>query len=383
MKSTRKLKFQDDSFVFACISVVIRTCSVTNKNSEKNEISVRNDGKGIPVVIHKEQNMYVPTMIFGHLLTSSNFNDEERKVTGGRNGYGAKLCNVYSTKFTVETYSSQHKKKFKQTWTNNMHEAGEPKISDITSGMKDFTKITFTPDLARFKMDRLDEDTIALLTRRAYDVAGTVSNVKVFLNGVDLKVKGFKDYVNLYTNGVTDEAGQPLTVVHSEEKGGRWEVAVTSSDTGALQQVSFVNSIATTKGGKHVDHVVEPLAEKLKEALNKKNKNKLDIKPNMVSLILLHAASSLRSVVLHVRLLFVSQIKSHMWVFINCLIENPAFDSQTKENMTLPIKSFGSKCTLSEKFIGKVLKMGIVENIMAFMQAKAQVNLTGNLFQMV
>lgn len=51
------------------------------------------------------------------------------------------------------------------------------------------------------------------------------------------------------------------------------------------------------------------------------------------------------------------QIKNHMWLFVNCLIENPTFDSQTKENMTLQTKSFGSTCTLSEKFIGQVRKV--------------------------
>lgn len=73
-----------------------------------------NNGKGIPVAHHKVENMYVPEMIFGTLLTSSNYNDDERKVTGGRNGYGAKLCNIFSTRFTVETSDRQHKKKFKQ-----------------------------------------------------------------------------------------------------------------------------------------------------------------------------------------------------------------------------------------------------------------------------
>ena len=72
-------------------------------DKEKNEIKIYNNGKGIPIVQHKDEKMFVPTMIFGHLLTSSNFNDEEEKVTGGRNGYGAKLCNVFSKKFTVET----------------------------------------------------------------------------------------------------------------------------------------------------------------------------------------------------------------------------------------------------------------------------------------
>lgn len=81
---------------------------------ENNTISVWNNGKGIPVVIHKEEKMYVPTMIFGHLLTSSNYDDEEEKVTGGRNGYGAKLCNIFSHRFTVETATKEYKKCLKQ-----------------------------------------------------------------------------------------------------------------------------------------------------------------------------------------------------------------------------------------------------------------------------
>lgn len=83
-------------------------------NQENNIISVWNNGKGIPVTMHKEENMYVPTMIFGHLLTSSNYDDDDQKVVGGRNGYGAKLCNIFSTMFTVETGSSEYKKAFKQ-----------------------------------------------------------------------------------------------------------------------------------------------------------------------------------------------------------------------------------------------------------------------------
>jgi DNA topoisomerase II len=74
-----------------------------NINKKNGEISVMNNGKGIPVQIHKEYNIYVPDLIFGHLLTSSNYNDEEKKVTGGRNGYGAKLANIFSKQFSVET----------------------------------------------------------------------------------------------------------------------------------------------------------------------------------------------------------------------------------------------------------------------------------------
>ena len=114
-----------------------------NIDAEKNEIKIYNNGKGIPIVMHKDENMYVPTMIFGHLLTSSNFNDEEEKVTGGRNGYGAKLCNVFSTKFVVETACKEYKKEFKQAWADNMGKAGEAKIKEY--GGEDFTRVTFKP----------------------------------------------------------------------------------------------------------------------------------------------------------------------------------------------------------------------------------------------
>ena len=82
---------------------------------ENNVISIYNNGKGIPIVEHKDEKMFVPTLIFGHLLTSSNYNDEEEKVTGGRNGYGAKLCNIFSTSFQLQTASKDERKIFKQT----------------------------------------------------------------------------------------------------------------------------------------------------------------------------------------------------------------------------------------------------------------------------
>lgn len=89
-----------------------------NIDKENNTIRIFNNGRGIPVVEHKEEKLLVPTMIFGHLLTSSNYNDDEKKVTGGRNGYGAKLCNIFSKKFVLETSSKEFKKSFKQVFEN-------------------------------------------------------------------------------------------------------------------------------------------------------------------------------------------------------------------------------------------------------------------------
>ncbi|CAD5213174.1 unnamed protein product [Bursaphelenchus okinawaensis] len=311
-----------------------------NIKQDKNEISIMNNGKGIPVVMHKVEKMYVPEMIFGTLLTSSNYNDEEKKVTGGRNGYGAKLCNIFSTKFTLETSSKADKKAFKQTWVNNMTKDKEPQI--VKNDSNDFTKVTFSPDLKKFKMTKLDDDIVSLMCRRAFDVAGSTKGVKVYLNDKLVPCQGFKQYVEQYTKGQTHD-NEPYKVAY-EVVNNRWEIALTVSDRG-FQQVSFANSIATTKGGRHVDHVVDHVVSKLIETIKKKvGKSGITVKP--------------------------FQVKNHIWIFVNALIENPTFDSQTKETMTLQAKSFGSKCEPSEKFIKEALKCGVVESVMSWVKFK-------------
>ncbi|CAJ1084130.1 DNA topoisomerase 2-beta isoform X2 [Xyrichtys novacula] len=312
---------------------------------ESNTITIWNNGKGIPVVEHKDEKMYVPALIFGHLLTSSNYDDDEKKVTGGRNGYGAKLCNIFSTKFTVETACKEYRHSFKQTWQNNMSKTAEPKIKFFDGD--DFTCVTFQPDLSKFKMEKLDKDIVALLTRRAYDVAGSCKGVKVSLNGKKLPVNSFRSYVDLYVKDKLDETGVALKVVN-ETVNERWEVCLTLSEKG-FQQISFVNSIATTKGGRHIDYVVDQIVSKLIEVVKKKNKAGVSVKP--------------------------FQVKNHIWVFVNALIENPSFDSQTKENMTLQTKSFGSKCLLSDKFVRAATNCGIVESILNWVKFKAQTQL--------
>ncbi|KAK5850653.1 hypothetical protein PBY51_001512 [Eleginops maclovinus] len=317
-------------------------CIKINIDVENNTISVWNNGKGIPVVEHKVEKVFVPALIFGQLLTSSNYDDEQKKVTGGRNGYGAKLCNIFSTKFTVETACKESKKNFKQTWYDNMGRTGDSIIKPFEG--EEFTCISFRPDLAKFKMTTLDRDTVALMTRRAYDIAGASKGVRVFYNGKKIQISGFRSYVDMYLKDKLDEIGNPLTVVH-EIVNDRWEVCLTMSEKG-FQQVSFTNSIATTKGGRHVDYVADQVVAKLIEVVKKKNKAGVVVKP--------------------------FQVKNHMWLFVNCLIENPTFDSQTKENMTLQQKAFGSNCPLSEKFIKMATSCGIVESIMNWVKFKAQ-----------
>ena len=296
---------------------------------EENYVSVQNNGNGIPVQLHKKEGCYVPTLIFGHLLTGSNFSDDDKKTTGGRNGYGAKLCNIFSHTFTVECLDSTNEKKFRQTFRNNMSIAEEPIITKITKTEKkkgDYTKISFEPDLARFKMDYFDEDAVALLSKRAYDIAGSMANSKgkklgVFLNGEQLPIKDFKDYLKTYTD---------MEAPVAYEKVGCWEIGVAPSNDNGFQQISFVNSICTSKGGGHVTYITDQLTAHLVKTVKKKNKGGTEVKP--------------------------AQLKTHLAVFVNCLVENPTFDSQTKENCTTKKGKFGSECTISEKFLKQVDK---------------------------
>ncbi|CAN8067785.1 unnamed protein product [Agarophyton chilense] len=310
-------------------------CIKVEIDAENQNISIWNNGSGIPIEIHKKENIYVPELIFGNLLTSSNYDDDEKKVVGGRNGFGAKLANIFSTEFTVETADAERAKRYKQVFRNNMSEKEEPVIR--SNGKKEsFTKISFSPDLSRFGMTCLDSDIISLLKKRVYDIAGISSSLKVYLNGSRIPIKSFKDYVNLY------QTEQSSTSILHERVSDRWEVAITASD-GQLSQVSFVNSIWTMKGGTHVTHVADQIVSKVAEHISKKNKG-LKVKP--------------------------FQIKSHLSLFINCLIENPAFDSQTKETLTTKPSKFGSKWQFSEDLAKKVLKSKIIDNITAFAQFK-------------
>ncbi|KAJ8748764.1 hypothetical protein K2173_011319 [Erythroxylum novogranatense] len=310
---------------------------------ENNLISVYNNGDGVPVEIHKEEGVYVPELIFGHLLTSSNYDDTVKKTTGGRNGYGAKLTNIFSTEFVIETADGKRQKKYKQVFTNNMGKKSEPAITKCKE-TENWTKVSFKPDLAKFNMTHLEDDVVALMKKRVVDVAGCLGKtVKVELNGKLVPVKSFQDYVNLYLNSVSD-SGSDRPQSFYQKVNDRWEVCVSVSE-GQFQQVSFVNGIATIKGGTHVDYVTNQITNHLVAFVNKKHK-KANIKPH--------------------------NARNYLWVFVNALIDNPAFDSQTKETLTLRQSSFGSTCDLSDDLLKKVANSDVVKHLLTWAQFKEE-----------
>lgn len=303
-------------------------------------IEIFNDGNGIEIVKHSEYGIWIPELIFGELLTSSNYNDDEIKTVGGVNGLGIKLANIFSKEFTIETVDHIRKKIYKQTFKDNLTIKETPEIKSCQK--KPYTKITFLPDYDKFGLKELTDDIYDLFKRRVYDVSAcTDASVNVYLNDAKIPIKDFEKYADLFLDTKTI---QPRFYESPNE---RWEVVVAVS-SGTHEQMSFVNGINTIRGGKHVEYITNAITKKLTEmTLAKKKKT---IKPQ--------------------------HIKDNLFIFIKAVIENPSFDSQSKETLMTQITKFGSKCELSEKFYEKLYKSGIIENALSATEVVEQKKLT-------
>jgi len=313
---------------------------VEEKEGQPFTIVVENDGDGIPVVEHKEYKVWVPELIFGHLLTSGNYNKEEEKIVGGKNGYGAKLANIFSKSFTVETRDPKVGLKYTQTWSNHMSTCSKPSVVK-DKATKGFVRISFTPDLSRFTGLDLDEMKRVLQTRTIELAALAGKEVKVSWNGETIATNTFERFTHLF---VKDEAS-----IAYEKCSERWEVAAVltrtlfeDEDSHDERHVSFANGVNTKKGGKHVETVSKHILGDFCELAKKK---KVDVKP--------------------------SQLKDSVLFFVNATIVNPSFDSQTKEYLTTPANKFGSQFKCSPKFAETLIKMGLLEEAQSIIDAKA------------
>ena len=288
----------------------------------KDFVFVRNYGVSIPIKKHETERdskgvpLWIPELIFGHLLTSSNYNDEEQRVTGGRNGYGAKLANVFSLKFNIKI--SDGKKIYMQTWTDNMSKVEPPDIVTSPDKICPYVSITFYPDWKRFGGPG---DFAKLVEKRTWDAAMWCSKSQIYLNKELLKASSLEDYAKMYLGDV------PLTKMHTEN----FDIVVGHSQSGAFQQVSFVNGISTTRGGTHVDKITKLICEEIA-----KDKRCSTLKP--------------------------AQIKSSLFVFVRAVIVNPTFSSQTKAECTSKISE---TINFKPKFIKDILATGVLEDLLS------------------
>ncbi len=316
-----------------------KTCDTikVEYNKEEGYISVWNNGdNGIPIEEHEKHKMLIPTMIFGELLTGSNFDDTTERTTGGRNGLGAKLVNIFSTKFIIEIIDGKRKKKYVQEWSENMLVVGKPKVTDIKNA-KSSIKVTFYPDVKRFGLENMNNDHYNLFYRRTIDIAGMNENkLKVYFNEKKIELTNFRSYINLY---------YPSEEVYIDETNDRWKVGILYRPDEGNQVISFVNSINTYNGGTHVNHVVDNNIIKtlINDYIKKKDKD-IKISPQL--------------------------LKENLVFFINSTLVNPSFSSQTKDTCTSKVEKFGSKYVIHQPFIKKFAKCGIVDQVIELAKFK-------------
>jgi len=307
--------------------------------SDDGTITLINDGNGIDIAKHPEYNIWIPEMIFGHLRTSTNYDKTEKKIVGGKNGFGFKLVLIWSTYGRVETVDHVRGLKYVQEFHNNLDKIDPPKITKI-SASKPYTKVSFKPDYQRLGIQGLTRDMLALLKKRVFDIGAvtdhSIKKVKISYNSNVIPVKNFQQYIDLYIG--PKDTGKRVY----ENPDEHWEYAVALAPTQEYMQVSFVNGICTFKGGKHVDYITGQIVRKLCDYIEKKKKVKVNS----------------------------NSIKEQLILFLRCNIVNPSFDSQTKDYMNTPSAKFGSACTVSDNFIEKVAKMGVMEAACSITEAK-------------
>ena len=293
-------------------------------------ISIFNDGNGVDIKKHSTYgDLWVPELIFGELLTSTNYDKGEEKIWGGKNGYGSKLTNIFSKEFTIETVDHYTNKIYTQTFRNNMTERDKPTVKACSKAP--YTQITFTPDYERFGIKNITDDIYKLFHRRVIDACATTNkDVSVTFNGEKILIKDFEKYCELFL----DKKEQPLIY---EACGERWEIAASISNSGSFEYLSFVNGINTIKGGKHIEYITNMITKNLSELTLAKKK----------------------------KVVKTQHIKDNLIIFVKALIVNPSFDSQSKETLTTPVAKFGSKCELSEKFYDKLFKSGIIDKALS------------------
>jgi len=304
-------------------------------------IHMTNDGNGIDVAQHPEHKLWIPEMIFGHLRTSTNYDENKKeKIVGGKNGFGFKLVLIWSVWGRVETVDHVRGLKYIQEFKNNLSEIMPPIVSK--SKVKPYTRVSFRPDYARFGLasNNLTADMIALFLKRTYDIAAvTDKTVKVKYNGNIVPVRHFQQYVDLYIGA---KGGESSVKRIYENPDPRWEYVVCLTTTDEFAHVSFVNGIYTPRGGKHVEYITNQIVRKLAELIKKKKK--VDVKPNT--------------------------IKEQLMLFLRCDIENPSFSSQTKDELGTAVANFGSSCKVSDEFIEKLAKLGVMDAACALTEVK-------------
>lgn len=307
-------------------------------NQETGETTIWNDGLHISIELHPEEKIYNPELIFGHLLSGSNLDDTEERLSSGRNGLGIKLLNVFSKEFSIEVADPVNSKLYTQSWKNNMRDMNPPKIKSYKNKMG-YTMIRWIPDFFKFEMENYNDTIISLYRKFCMDAA-MITHIPVFYNDEKFHYKNFADYVRLYMP--SEETFKTELVSFSSDGGDtdseyKTQIVIASSPTLEYKEIGFINGIFTKDGGVHLDNISSEL---WKNILPKFNKTKT--------------------------LVSSKDLKPYFMIFVNAWAPNPEFNSQSKTKLlapTIPIK-------LETKHLNTIMKWQFVEKIHDLIRSK-------------
>lgn len=294
-------------------------------------ISVENDGDSIP--FDNIDDLPTPTVLFGCLRSGENFDDTSARVTGGKNGYGCKLTNIFSSEFSIDIVNNG--RRFRQKWTNNM-ETRHQHIISVSGKKKNYVRVTFRPDFVRFGVENMSTDVQALIKKRALDAIFCFPTLQVYINGKQI-FKTQMDYI---------KSVRPLPHVDSKlvlSKGKDWSVVVFKNASGEFQHMSFANGIATSRGGTHVTHVLKRVTKIISTALIK-----LKLKPSA------------------------TVIKQHLFLLIRTDVVNPVFESQCKTLLATKRSKFKSQWIPDSKFTKSLIKSSLFFHLVDIFSKKLE-----------
>jgi len=313
------------------------TVKIISAHINPDSFSIFNDGVGIDVIKHPTHQIYVPELIFANLLTSTNYNESEQRITGGTHGLGAKLSAIFSTKFILEVWDKKRALYYTQTYENNLSKISKPKIEKFKSIGSDKiyeksqggVRISIFPDFAKFKTTNFPDDMIGLLNRRVIDLIGLTKNsIDIYLNNELVKRSDdFETYLNMYPSE------QPW-IVGRCVKNPHWAYAIRFNDTKSIEpqtHISFVNGINTNRGGKHVEYMMDLLLDKLQKIVS----------PDLTKKLL----------------------NDYLTLCLKASVINPTFNSQTKEELNTPVTKFGFECVVPDNFWNQIKSSDLVNQL--------------------
>lgn len=298
--------------------------------------TISNDGQVVPIVQVSpndgDERMYVHSMIFGHLRTSSNYGADRRDLSG-KNGVGVKCTNIFSTRFSVTGVDPVNKLKLKQVWTDNMTKTAGPVITPLSSKSIDsgYTKVTYVPDFNRFGLKMYPPEIMKIFKKLVVDSSAITPHVDFVFCDEKIPVKSLQEYSKLYF--ADPSAVDFLDVSYA---GSDVVIAALKTDDASTKKskaVSFVNGQLSRRGGRHVQSWMNTLSDGVLNSLNSGKKQAVKFAK--------------------------SDILPYFYLFVHSRVQKPMFDGQNKDVLKHP--KVDSELTVSN--LKKILKWQIISTI--------------------